>query len=218
LNSVPTNCTFEVDDAEDEWLFSHPFQYIHARAILSCFANPKEVIQSAFNALAPGGYLEFQDPVVPSKYGIPPPEDSAFLCWNKLSLQASIIGGRPWNNVIYYAQWMREVGFEGVHEETLFLPLGPWVEGDDEKAKDLRKLGLWQRENVLQGLEGMTMKNLSRVKWEPEESKVLVAKVREELNAIVPGGPVRPYVDMKCVWGRKPFPKEEETDEGLGTA
>lgn len=215
---MPPNCTFEIDDAEDEWLFKQPFQYIHARAILSCFANPKEVIQSAFSALAPGGYLEFQDPIAPSKYDTPPPADSAFVHWNHVSLQASIAGGRPWNNGIYYGQWMREVGFEDVREETFFLPLGPWVQGDDEKAKSLRKLGLWQKENVLQGLEGMTVKNLSRIEWEPEESKVLVAQVKEEITAIVPDGPLRPYVDMKAVWGRKPFPKEKETDEMHETA
>lgn len=29
--SVPPNVRFEIDDIEDEWLFSHPFDYIHSR-------------------------------------------------------------------------------------------------------------------------------------------------------------------------------------------
>lgn len=187
-----------------------PFEYIHARAVLSCFSSPKDVMQSAFDALAPGGYLEFQDPVVPWKWDVPPPPDSAFQTWNELTVEASISGRRPWNNVIRYAQWMREVGFEDVDEETFFLATGPWTEGDSEEAKNLRKLGLWQRENLLQGIEGMTVKNLMRLNWEPNESKVLVAKVREELMNIAPGGPMRPYTDVKAVWGRKPLSKDRE--------
>ena len=161
-------------------------------------------MQSAFKALAPGGYLEFQDPVMPMKYAIPPPENSSLKQWNELSVQASIVGKRPWNNVQYYAQWMREVGFVDVVEEKFFGPNGPWVEGDSEEAKDLRKMGSWQVENMLQGLDGMTIKGLARLGWQPEECKVLVAKVREELVNIKPCGPLRPYADILAVYGRKP--------------
>ena len=114
------------------------------------------------------------------------------------------MGKRPWNNVQYYAQWMREVGFVDVVEEKFFDVIGPWVEGDSDEAKDLRKMGAWQVENMLLGLDGMTIKGLARLGWEPDECQVLVAKVREELVNIKPGGPLRPYVDLLAVYGRKP--------------
>jgi len=161
-------------------------------------------MHSAFKALAPGGYLEFQDPIIPMKYAIPPPENSSLKQWNDLSVEASIVGKRPWNNVQYYAQWMREVGFVDVVEEKFFDVIGPWVEGDSDEAKDLRKMGAWQVENMLLGLDGMTIKGLARLGWEPDECQVLVAKVREELVNIKPGGPLRPYVDLLAVYGRKP--------------
>jgi len=161
-------------------------------------------MRSAFKALAPGGYLEFQDPVMPMKYAIPPPEDSSLKQWNELSVQASIVGKRPWNNVQHYAQWMREVGFVDVVEEKYFAPIGPWAEGDSDEAKELRKKGAWQMENMLLGVEGMTIKGLARLGWEADECKVLVAKVREEYSNIRPGGPLRPYTDFTAVYGRKP--------------
>jgi hypothetical protein len=99
---------------------------------------------------------------------------------------------------------MREVGFVDVVEQKFFGPNGPWVEGDSDEAKDLRDRGSWQVENMLQGLDGMTTKGLARLGWEPEECKVLVAKVREELMNIRPGGPLRPYADILAVYGRKP--------------
>src|SRR3954447_5085783 len=56
---VPPNCQFEVDDAEDEWNYSTKFDLIHGRALVTCFKQPLHVITSAFEALNPGGYLEF---------------------------------------------------------------------------------------------------------------------------------------------------------------
>jgi hypothetical protein len=141
---------------------------------------------------------------LPFKFDGEPPEDSAFKRWNEISVRASQVGGRPWDNTINYPRWMREVGFEDVTEKWIFAPTGPWAEGSDAAAKRMRQLGAWQRENMLQGLEGMTIKNLSRIGWQPDESKVLVAKCREELMAIEPGGKVRPYAHILAVWGRKP--------------
>jgi SAM-dependent methyltransferase len=54
---VPPNCHFVVDDAEDPWLFSHNFDYIHGRMLVTCFQSHLEVFRSAFDNLSPGGYL-----------------------------------------------------------------------------------------------------------------------------------------------------------------
>lgn len=43
MSSVPPNLRFEIDDAEDEWIFSERFDYIHGRALLSCFKEPSFV-------------------------------------------------------------------------------------------------------------------------------------------------------------------------------
>ena len=66
-SSIPNNCRFEVDDAEDDWTFSEPFDYIHARAILACFQDNRAIAQKIFDNLAPGGYFELQDPSIPMK-------------------------------------------------------------------------------------------------------------------------------------------------------
>lgn len=64
-SSVPPNCRFEVDDAEDEWTYNEPFDYIHARAIVTCFKSNRAMAQKIFDNLAPGGYFELQDPCLP---------------------------------------------------------------------------------------------------------------------------------------------------------
>jgi SAM-dependent methyltransferase len=62
---VPANCQIEIDDAEDEWVFSAKFDFIHIRAVMTCFANPRFVIEQAYRTCAPGGYLEMQDGIFP---------------------------------------------------------------------------------------------------------------------------------------------------------
>jgi len=63
--SIPPNCNFEIDDAEEEWLFTEPFDYIHGRALMNCFKDISTVFASAFRALAPGGHFEMQDGCMP---------------------------------------------------------------------------------------------------------------------------------------------------------
>ncbi len=56
---------FQVDDAEDDWNFSAPFDYIHVRSVVTCFKDNRAVLQKAYENLEPGGYFELQDPCLP---------------------------------------------------------------------------------------------------------------------------------------------------------
>ena len=204
-NSVPPNCSFIVDDAEDEWLFSHPFNYIHARNIVTCFKDGKSVLRSAYSALEPGGYLEIQDPILPVAWGEEPPADSQFLLWNKLSLEAAEAAGRPWTNTRKYEGWMRDLGFEQVTVRKFITPCGTWMDGKREK-----ELGTWTLGNWLQALEAMTTRNLSRINWTPEQCQDLVARVSRELTS----GTIKPLMEILVTYGRKPKPSsDEEGDE-----
>lgn len=65
FSSVPPNCQFEINDAEEEWIFNKQFDYIHARAMVSCFRDPPSVLRSIYDSLEPGGWFELQDPIMP---------------------------------------------------------------------------------------------------------------------------------------------------------
>jgi len=61
---VPPNCHFEIEDAEDEWLWSYNFDYIHGRCIVPFLGNLPKLMRNAFNNLSPGGYFElFEAPM-----------------------------------------------------------------------------------------------------------------------------------------------------------
>jgi SAM-dependent methyltransferase len=54
----PANCEFEIDNLELDWAYFEEFDFIHCRNTL--FRNPVRMIRSAYDALKPGGDLEFQ--------------------------------------------------------------------------------------------------------------------------------------------------------------
>jgi SAM-dependent methyltransferase len=175
---VPPNCHFEIDDAEDDWTFSKKFGFIHGRALLSCFEDPKSVIGKAYDALAPGGFLELQDGIFPMRWLGKPPIDSHLYRWNSLIIEAAERAGRPWTNVQYYAKWMKEKGFDTVEEKMFFWPQSPWAKG-----RHLKVLSQYFQADMLQGLEGMTLKLfVGMLGWSREAVLAFLVGVREDFK------------------------------------
>ncbi|KAI8710756.1 hypothetical protein NCS52_01535400 [Fusarium sp. LHS14.1] len=57
---TPLNCIFEIDDFEEEWLYTKPFDFIHARELEGCISDDDILFRRAFEHLKPGRYIEFQ--------------------------------------------------------------------------------------------------------------------------------------------------------------
>lgn len=45
---MPPNVKFEVDDVEEDWLYSRPFDYIHLRFMNGSLADWKKIITKAY--------------------------------------------------------------------------------------------------------------------------------------------------------------------------
>lgn len=58
---VPPNLQFETDDAEDEWLYTQPFDYIHIRNMGASIADWPKLVSRSLSNLQPGGWLEVQE-------------------------------------------------------------------------------------------------------------------------------------------------------------
>lgn len=91
-------------------------------------------------------------------------------------------------------------GFTNVHEKRCKAPLGDWV-----RHTVLKEAGRFQKTQVLEGMEGYTMFNLTRFRkptpWTPDEVQVYLAKVRQEINA----PRLHAYYERKRVWAQKPL-------------
>jgi hypothetical protein len=185
-DSVPVNCRFEIDDAEDEWVFSQKFDFIHARAMCTCFSDHKMVIQSCFDGMAPGGWAEWHEMVFPFQHVGPIPEDCNLLLWTSLIVEAAKKLGRVWENTRYYKQYFEEAGFVNVIEREFYWPAGHWPKGDYYKS-----LASYFVEDIKRGIEAITMKLLPVLGWSPDEIQVLIAKAKldmdnPEIHAYVP--------------------------------
>jgi SAM-dependent methyltransferase len=169
---VPANCTFEIDDAEDTWTWKEPFDFIHGRAVMSCFDDHKAVYKQAFDNLVPGGYFELQDVCFPFEFIGGPPEDCYMQKWNENVMAAlASQGKRRWDVAKNYKQWLEEIGFEDVVEKKFYWPTNPWAKGKYYKA-----LALLFQEDMSAGLEGASLRVLSLLGWDVPTIKEFVAK------------------------------------------
>lgn len=192
---VPSNCQFEVDDAEDDWTFSIPFDFIHMRGMMTCFSDPRSILAKAYDAITPGGYLEMQDSVFPMHCHDDTLEGTALDIWGKACVEGAAKIGRPWTNTPNYRGWMIELGFEDVKEKIFEVPINTWPKGRKQK-----ELGLWWQADLMDAL-GASMAILTRAMgWTPEQVELHLVQVRKDIK----NRGVHGYMPIHIVWGRKP--------------
>lgn len=146
--------------------------------MLSCFSDPAGVITSAYEFLRPGGYFEMQDPQMPILAIDSSITGTALEEWGRLSCLAAERRGRALTNSRHYGRWMAEAGFVDIVEKHFYWPCNSWVKGEKEKL-----LALWSQQNLMDGIQGMTMRNLTTgLGWSPEQVEMLLVDVRRDLK------------------------------------
>ncbi|OIW24750.1 S-adenosyl-L-methionine-dependent methyltransferase [Coniochaeta ligniaria NRRL 30616] len=175
---VPGNCHFEIDDAEDEWVFSHPFDYIHGRYMCAFLKDFGKLFRSAYANLNPGGWVEFQETLINFQAIDNTLEGTALQRWNKLLLEGIRAMGRNAMSAVKYKKHMADAGFVNITEKKFAVPATPWAKGRDEKT-----LGAMQMANNLEGVSGLTMTVFTRsLGWAPEQVERLLVDVRKDMK------------------------------------
>ncbi|PCG99301.1 Hypothetical protein PENO1_053830 [Penicillium occitanis (nom. inval.)] len=192
---VPPNCTFEIDDAEDDWLYNQEFDLIHTRTICGAIRDWPRFHKQAFDHVKPGGWFEMQENDAWFQR-----DDGSCPEWTQLFLEkldeASILSGRRLNVARDQKQYMIDAGFVNVHDEIFRLPLSPWH--DDPRMKEIGRIrGVAMNE----GVEGYSLALYTRfLGWSPTEVRILLAKVRSEFNDMQN----QMYIAVHVVYGQKP--------------
>ncbi|KAM0421281.1 hypothetical protein ACHAPT_011003 [Fusarium lateritium] len=197
---VPPNVRFEIDDFDEEWTYSQPFDYIHSRMNNSSVTDWEEYIRQSFENLKPGGYLELQEFTLPlSDDDTLTPDHALFQSMKHLG-EAAAKSGRPFIDLNTLRALLEKAGFEDVQEHKFKWPSNTWPR--DAKFKEL---GAWNHENMIAGLQGFLMAALTRgLGWRAEEVDVLAAKAKQDLR----DKSIHAYWPMIVVTGRKPVVKE----------
>ncbi|KAF6837099.1 TAM domain methyltransferase, partial [Colletotrichum plurivorum] len=147
---MPPNVKFEIDDVEEPWTYSMPFDYIHSRMMGSSIGDWEEYLQRCFDNLNPGGYLELNE------FDLTPRSDdgtvkptSAMVKSTNMIKEAAGIFGRPFRDVEGLKNLMVAVGFENVHIQRYNWPTNGWP-----RDAKLKELGRWNNANIVAGWEG----------------------------------------------------------------
>jgi hypothetical protein len=161
---VPENSTFEVDDAESEWIFPpEHFDYIHMRAMAGCFKDWKLILSRVLEHLQPGGYFELQDhgamlytaepdrSVLSMEDPIDAPPSSPLAGWWNFILRAARENGTPFQIASGIPELLKELGFEEVTVKKCAWPLTPWPE-----IPALDKMGEWGRMGMVESLNSFS--------------------------------------------------------------
>jgi trans-aconitate methyltransferase len=119
LSRVPPNCAFQIDDIESDWDVTHPFDYIHMRAMAGSIRDWDRLMEQAMTSLLPNGWLEVQEFAV-WIYADDGSMDRAPTVrrWQENLIEASKLFGKPMNVVDQHRSRMEAAGFVDVTEDV----------------------------------------------------------------------------------------------------
>ncbi|KAI1109357.1 S-adenosyl-L-methionine-dependent methyltransferase [Nemania sp. NC0429] len=196
---VPPNCRFEIDDIEDDWIFSAKFDYIHGRHMVGSISDFPKLFAAIRDNLNPGGWVEMQDYYVKLQSIDGTLDGTALQRWNGMLNHALSFLGRSGLNTVKYKRWLREAGFEDIREEVFAVPGNPWAKGEEQK-----QLGALQMENILEGLYGISISLFTKyLGMSPEAVEAMLVDVRRDLM----DRSIHFYYPIMSVYARKPFPR-----------
>jgi hypothetical protein len=167
-----------VDDAEDDWTYSQKFDYIHGRLLFSCFNDMAGVVRKAYDELEPGGYLEMQE-INCRLHGVDDTtKGTAIQRWTDLIIEGAARFGKDWECGARLKEFFFAAGFEEVVELHYAFPTNMWP-----KSRHKKLVGLYQMTNMLDGMQGISTRVLTKgLGMSIEEMELFLVDVREALQ------------------------------------
>lgn len=180
---VPPNVYFEVDDMEEQWLYSQPFDFIHGKFLAGSIRDWPKLMRQTYDNLVPGGWAEWGDwdyiPRLPE--GHIDSRDNWVTRWHK-----SLMGaceektGASASPGPLLKGLMRDAGFEDIREVIFKVPVGQWP-----KDKKLKEIGRFYMVSLEEGLEGISLRILTTfLGYTKEEAQILNAHFRAAMKQI----------------------------------
>ncbi|OCL15438.1 S-adenosyl-L-methionine-dependent methyltransferase [Glonium stellatum] len=176
---TPSNCSFLIDNAENEWLFDNKFDFIHSRMLLMGIHDWPRYFKQTWDNLRPGGWMEVHEvqfPVCSADESLE--QETSFVVWSQYVRDASAKVGIDTMAGSKFKRQLEDKGFINIRKEPVKWAIGPWPKGS--KEKDIGKLTL---ENTREFMSAISMalftKNLG---WTTEEIEAFLAKARADLE------------------------------------
>ena len=105
-------------------------------------------------------------------------EENPIRRFTKLYVEAGKVAGRSFTDATKYKEYLERAGFVDVVEHRLKWPLSQWP-----KDRHYKEIGLWTKEALSDGLEGLMLALFTRyLGWTQEEVIVGAMEFREALK------------------------------------
>ncbi|EEU37404.1 uncharacterized protein NECHADRAFT_101990 [Fusarium vanettenii 77-13-4] len=196
-NMVPPNVQFLIDDIDEDWTYTKPFDYIHSRMMNFSVQDWPVYLQKIYDNLTPGGWVELQevDVIMGCDDGTLS-EDDTLAKWCKLLEEAAAKLERKFAKTPSFKGYLADAGFTEIVETRFKWPTNRWPK--DPKYKEL---GAWNNENSNILLEGLTLAPFTRgLSWSVEEVELFLVKLRKDFN----DPKIHAYWPICSVYARKP--------------
>lgn len=178
-NLIPPNVQFEIDDWDDDWTYTQKFDLVHNRFNSTAVSNWPSLARKSFEALKPGGWVEFSDLTNPPQSDDNTiPEQSKLLEFFGLLTEGCSKVGRDLHAPKKWKHVLEEAGFINIEERVFKVPIGGWP-----RDKRLKEAGVFEMETLREGLPAIGMGFFTRVLgWSPESVDEFFKGVRGELD------------------------------------
>ncbi|CCX16256.1 Similar to Demethylmenaquinone methyltransferase; acc. no. Q9RRT0 [Pyronema omphalodes CBS 100304] len=152
--ATPDNCTFEIEDADDNWLYPpNYFSMVHTRNLLGGITNWKRFFDETYRSLHPNGWLELHESPYKIYSNNPAYTDIPLMRTVTLFSDISARLGRVCGEEVFgFKALMEAAGFVDVTETRYRLPIGTWPDSTNEK-----EIGRYNLLNCLDGIEGFAL-------------------------------------------------------------
>ncbi|KAG9231341.1 S-adenosyl-L-methionine-dependent methyltransferase [Amylocarpus encephaloides] len=195
---VPPNVKFMVDDVESPWLKpENHYDYIHARHTVMAIKDWPNLMDSVYDHLKPGGWFELQE-IHHYPYchdGTMPPDYGVSLFWSTVISALERLGVN-FNATLLLTDMMIQAGFVNVSTRIFHIPIGTWP-----KNKVLKKVGLYWRTILIDGLQPIAMGPLTRgLGWTRDQVEVWLVEVRKSYF----DNHIHSHMPLYIICGQKP--------------
>ncbi|KAJ4409040.1 hypothetical protein N0V91_002855 [Didymella pomorum] len=197
---VPPNCTFEIDDVEEDWPYRRAeFDFVHGRDLMTAVRDWPRLIAQAFTHLKPGGWIQLCS-TIPGALSDDNtiPADSGYVESGRLYFDIAERMGAPLDAPKAWAKQMKDAGFENVRDEVYKLPMGAWA-----RSKRLRTVGKMEQIMILDGgFEAYMLRGYTQVlSGRAEDLTAILERAKREVR----DPSVHTYVQYWITYARKPF-------------
>ncbi|PCG98083.1 Hypothetical protein PENO1_059970 [Penicillium occitanis (nom. inval.)] len=177
---VPPNLSLQIDEFDDDWTYSRPFDYIHARFLAGRIHDWARLMRQCFENCNSGGWVEFQD------------IDALFTSQHESLSQSTASKGEVIYPGPFLAQWMHEAGFINIRVVKRNQPM---VSREDAKLQQLDLCSETRYHELSTSMKSFA----NNIRWNQDRENAIS---NDLMSNDVHGSPVS--IDLYIVYGQRP--------------